>query len=119
MPTDSGVFTPVFESAHGYLALLNLSSDDSTAAVRLVRECAASPSSHRDIVELLSDLNWRPTLVATVASFFVPPDPDVLNRMWLRLDSGSWVVPQIAVALSIVDPQFISRCQSRLEAHCP
>ena len=37
MPVDFGVFAPVFESAHGYLALLRLNSVDCVDAVRLVR----------------------------------------------------------------------------------
>ena len=36
MPNDFGAFAPVFESAHGYLALLHLSSDDSAAVVRSI-----------------------------------------------------------------------------------
>jgi hypothetical protein len=119
MPNEFGVFAPVFESPHGYLALLNLSAGDSGDAVRLVRQCALADTDRLAILELLTDLNWRPTLVAAVAAAFLPPDPRITNALWHRLDCGSWVVPQIAVVLSAVDPDFQNQARHRLEAHCP
>lgn len=118
-PENFGVFAPVFESAHGYLALLHLHADDTLSKVRLVRDCGAAPAAREDILRLLAEPNWRPVLVATVAAFFVPPDAEILARLWHRIDTGSWVVPQIAVALSKLDPDFESQCQRRLKAHCP
>ena len=38
MEPDFGIFEPVFESAHGYLALLHLSADDAAKAVELVAD---------------------------------------------------------------------------------
>ncbi|MBN8422175.1 MAG: hypothetical protein J0L73_24890 [Verrucomicrobia bacterium] len=119
MPGDFGVFAPVFESAHGYLALLRLSSADCVDAVRLVRRCASADVDRADELGLLGDLNWRPTLVAAVAALFLPPDPRIATALWRRFDAGSWVVPQIAVVLSEVDPDFLTEARRRLEAHCP
>src|SRR5688572_15284893 len=119
MPNEFGVFAPVFESAHGYLALLNLSAEDSIDAVRLVRQCAVADVDRSAILELLRDLNWRPTLVATVAATFLPPDSRIIDALWHRFDSGSWVVPQIAVVLSEVDPAFQAQARRRLETRCP
>lgn len=119
MPNEFGVFAPVFESPHGYLALLNLSAEDSIDAVRLVRQCAVADVDRSAILELLRDLNWRPTLVAAVAATFLPPDSRIIDALWHRFDSGSWVVPQIAVVLSEVDPAFQAQARRRLEAHCP
>jgi hypothetical protein len=119
MPNDFGAFAPVFESAHGYLALLNLSADDSSAAVRLVRQCAAIDTDRSSILALLSDLNWRPTLVAAVAAAFLPLDTRITDALWHRFDSGSWVVPQIAVILASIDPDFQLQARQRLDAHCP
>lgn len=119
MPNDFGAFAPVFESAHGYLALLNLSSDDSLEAVRLVHRCAAIDPDRTSILALLSDLNWRPTLVAAVSAAFMPLDTRILDALWHRFDAGSWVVPQIAVILATIDPAFQIQARQRLEAHCP
>lgn len=120
MPDDFGVFAPVFESAaHGYLALLNLSADDSADAVRLVRQCAAADIDRSAILGLLSDLNWRPTLVAAVAAAFPPPDTRITAALWHRFDAGSWVTPQIGVVLSAIDPDFLTHARERLEARCP
>ena len=119
MPNDFGAFAPVFDSPHGYLALLNLSSDDSLEAVRLVHRCAAIDPDRTPILALLSDLNWRPTLVAAVAAAFIPLDTRILDALWHRFDAGSWVVPQIAVILATIDPDFQIQARHRLEAHCP
>jgi hypothetical protein len=119
MSNEFGVFAPAFEPPHGYLALLHLSAEDSSDAVRLVRQCAVADIDRSAILGLLGDLNWRPTLVAAVAAALLPPDPRITNALWHRLDSGSWVVPQIAVVLSGVDPDFQTQARRRLEAHCP
>lgn len=109
----------MFESAHGYLALLRLNSVDCVDAVRLVRRCASEDVDRADELGLLGDLNWRPTLVAAVAACFLPPDARIAAALWRRFDAGSWVVPQIAVVLSEMDPDFLTETQRRLEAHCP
>ncbi len=119
MQNEFGVFAPVFESPHGYLALLHLSAEDSTEAVRLVRQCAVADIDRSAILGLLGDVNWRPTLVAAVAAAFLPPDSRITDALWHRFDSGSWVVPQVAVVLSVVDPEFQTHARRRLEAHCP
>lgn len=109
----------MFESAHGYLALLHLNSVDCVDAVRLVRRCASEDVDRADELGLLGDLNWRPTLVAAVAACFLPPDARTASALWRRFDAGSWVVPQIAVVLSEMDPDFLTQARRRLEAHCP
>jgi hypothetical protein len=119
MPSDFGTFAPVFETAHGYLALLNLSADDSADAVRLVRQCAVADTNRDSILSLLADLNWRPTLVAAVAAAFLPQDSRITDALWHRVDAGSWVVPQIVVILATIDSGFELRARQRLEAHCP
>ncbi len=119
MPNDFGVFAPVFESAHGYLALLSLSADGSAEAVCSVCKCAATDKDRSSILALLADLNWRPTLVAAVAAAFLPPERRITNALWHRFDTGSWVVPQLAVVLSSIDPDFQIQARRRLEANCP
>lgn len=117
---DFGTFEPVFQSAHGYLALLNLSSGDETEAVDLVRRCCQKVSNpDPEICKLLVDSNWRPHLVAAAAAILVKPDRDVVKSLWHRMDSGSWVSPQIGVALHLIDPDFEAESRRRLEAECP
>ena len=120
MHPEFGIFEPVFESAHGYLALLNLSSGDAEEAVESVRNCCSKVSNPTsDIYRLLADSNWRPHLVAAVAVIVSGFDAKAASLLWRRLDSGSWVTPQIAAALFLVDPDFASQAHTRLETRCP
>jgi len=120
MHPDFGTFGPVFESAHGYLALLRLHSDDSSAAIEKVRTCCYNASDPcPDICRLLKDWNWRPHLVAAIAVIVSGYQAATVKQLWCRLDSGSWVTPQIAVALFLVDPDFASQAHMRLVAGCP
>ena len=118
MPDDFGVFAPVFESAHGYLALLHLNDTDCVDAVRRVRVCAAADVGSADLLGLLEEVNWRPTLVAAVAALFGPYDVRIVQGLWRRFDAGCWVTPQLAVVLSRVDPEFVPEARRRLEAGC-
>lgn len=45
-------------------------------------------------------------------------DVDTVKLLWHRIDSGSWVTPQIGAALSVVDPNFLEDARTRLEAGC-
>jgi hypothetical protein len=120
MHPEFGIFEPVFETAHGYLALLGLHSADARAAVELVRNCCRKvPNPSSDICQLLTDSNWRPHLVAAVAVIVSGYQADAVKLLWGRLDSGSWVTPQIATALFLVDPDFAAQARIRLEAGCP
>ncbi|MBE2287874.1 MAG: hypothetical protein IAE77_30730 [Prosthecobacter sp.] len=119
MPNDFGVFSPILDSPHGYLVLLNLATEDSVASVNAIKACCMKPSSLSDASLLLEESNWRPTLVACVASLFMGHTPEITKRLWHRLDRGSWVTPQLAVVLSMTDPEFEHQARRRLENHCP
>ncbi len=119
MPDDFGVFAPVFESPFGYLRLLRLHSTECVDALRLVRDCALKDVGCADMLALLDEVNWRPTLVAAVAALFVPQDARLRAALWRRFDAGCWVVPQLAVVLSMTDPEFANEARRRLEARCP
>lgn len=120
MEPDFGIFEPVFESAHGYLALLGLSGDDAPTAVQLVRDCCRKVADpYPDICRLLADPNWRPHLIAAVAVIVSGNNPEAVRRLWHRIDTGSWVTPQIGVALFLIDRDFEAQSRSRLEAGCP
>jgi len=117
---DFGIFDPVFKTAHGYLALLGLHSGDSREAVDLVRRCCeGNQEATADILKLLKEPNWRPHLVAAVAVIHIGYDVKTVEALWNRLDHGSWVTPQLAVALLLVDTEFVSKAKPRLEAGCP
>lgn len=120
MRPEFGIFEPIFQSPHGYLALLNLNSADSHDAVALVQKCCTSvPDPFPDIYNLLSDPNWRPHLVAAVTVILAGFNSQATTLLWRQLDCGSWVTPQLAAALFIVDPDFSSQARARLEAKCP
>jgi hypothetical protein len=119
MERDFGIFSPLFESAH-YLPLLNLTVDAAPKAVELVKDCChkiANP--YPDICRLLAEPSWRAHLVAAVAVIVSGHDSEAVKRLWHRLDTGSWVTPQIGVALYLVDPAFEAQSRIRLEAGCP
>jgi CheY-like chemotaxis protein len=117
---EFGIFDPVFESPHGYLALLGLHSADAALAVEEVRTCCRKvPDPYPDICRLLADRNWRPHLVAAVAVIVSGFQAAAVKQLWYQLDSGSWVTPQIATALFLVDPDFATQAHIRLKAGCP
>lgn len=115
-PENFGVFEPVFESSGGYLRLMSLSNTD---AVWLVCDCCMDRAAQKDVFHLLSDQNWRPTLVGAVAALFLPRDEKLIAALWSQIDRRSWVIPQLAVVLAKLDPDFENQCRRRLEAHCP
>jgi hypothetical protein len=120
MSSDFGIFSPVFETAHGYLALLGLNSPDASESVVRVRDCCRRTADpFPDVCRLLAEANWRPQLVAAVAVIVSGYHEEAVRLLWRQVDTGSWVTPQIGVALSMVDPDFLSRARERLEARCP
>lgn len=120
MEPEFGIFEPLFESTCGYLKLLHLGGDDSTKAVALVTDCCRQTGDpYRDIRQLLADPNWRLHLVAAVAVIVSDYDSETTKCLWHCIDRGSWVTPQIGVALYLVDPDFELHSRTRLEAGCP
>jgi hypothetical protein len=120
MHPEFGIFEPVFESAHGYLALLGLHAADAAVAVEEVKACCRKvPDPCADICRLLEDRNWRPHLVADVAVIVSGFQSATVKQLWCRLDSGSWVSPQMATALFLVDPDFATQAHIRLIPGCP
>lgn len=119
MRPDFGVFEPVFQTAHGYLALLHLGSGDAPKAVELVSDCCRKIGDpFPNICRLLMDSNWRPHLVASVAVIISGYNADATKCLWRCIDTGSWVTPQIGVALRLVDPHFEHLSRIRLESGC-
>jgi len=120
MKPDFGIFEPVFKSSDGYLAQLHLTDDDAPEAVAVVRQCCLSVATPwPDIQHLLNDKNWRPHLVAAIAIVSSGHDSESVRLAWRCLDTGSWVTPQLGVALFLSDPDFDAQSRSRLNAGCP
>ncbi len=109
-------FASIFESGD-YLSLLQLGAQDAGVVERIgaiAQECADLPAEMR---ELLSQ-GWRPALVACVALFGSCSEP-LLDLLWDALDQGSWVAPQMAVTLWMLDPRFGELARRRLLSGCP
>ena len=66
---------------------------------------------------LLKSEDWRPHLVAALASLKMKPVDRKLpiERLWERLGKGSWVSPQLLVILSIIDVEFKQKVDEILE----
>ena len=47
------------------------------------------------------------------------PFASAVTQAWRAFDSGSWVSPQLAAMLSLVDPDFATLAIDRLERGCP
>lgn len=120
MHPEFGIFEEVFDDWRGYLPLLNLASNDPHEAVELVRKCCHKMSDpFPDICRLLGDKNWRPHLVAAVAMIISGYQKNAVDLLWRQIDLGSWVTPQLGVALFLVDANFSVQAHIRLEAGCP
>lgn len=65
---------------------------------------------------LLLDLNWRCHLVAIVALLTsnIIDRKRFISSLWNLLNRGSWVSPQILVALSIIDKNFTNKAERLL-----
>src|SRR5262249_51399155 len=119
MSDEFGVFLPVFAPVNGCLSLLHLNAC-APHTIALIRQCCRATSDPRpDVHRLLDAVDWRTTLVAVVATLLIPNNTETTRRLWIRFDSGSWVTPQIAVALALIDPEFVTHALRRLELLCP
>lgn len=109
-------FASVFDSGD-YLSLLHLGAYDAGVVERIgliARECEDLPGEMR---ELLS-AGWRPALVGCLA-LFGRCSEELLDLLWEAMDQGSWVAPQMAVTLWMLDPRFGELARRRLLEGCP
>jgi hypothetical protein len=68
---------------------------------------------------MLASPNWRPHLVAAVAVLCSENRERYSDNIWEAFDSGSWVAPQLAVALSYCDRDFVVNAKNRILNGCP
>src|SRR5262245_47832834 len=100
MPSEYGVFAPLFETVHGYTALLHAKYAGDVD--RVGDCCRRTDDPFADICRMLEQGNWRPHLVAATAVVLCGYQAEAVRLLWRQLDRGSWVAPQLAAALSFV-----------------
>ncbi len=88
-----------------YLPLLGLSigSAESDELLTKYRKLATGVrESPEFVLDLLRDNNWRPTLMGLTVVILLRAVQYQEAMVW-RLANGSWVAPQLAVAVALVD----------------
>jgi hypothetical protein len=94
-----------------YLALINLHTDveNTVAAIKDIVATEQKDILERDTLRLLQARNWRFHLVACGVMLAGLSSPELINQLWNVLQRGSWVAPQIAATVSLLDPRFSTR----------
>ena len=114
-----GPFNELSRSA-GYLSLLGMRSDDVGSVLRAIRKIVQSETDHRHYIgRLLDDRNWRGHLMGVAAVLLSDESSSYVSPLWRCFDRGSWVAPQLAVALYCSDPDFVGQAKRRILARCP
>src|SRR5262245_16830628 len=114
-----GPFADLSKSC-GYLSLLGMRSNDVGHVLARIGEIVHSQVDHpRYIQHLLDDRNWRGHLMALVAILISDEPASYASTLWRCFDRGSWVAPQLAVALYCSDPNFVEQAKRRILARCP
>ena len=115
---ELGIFKSVWDGQPNHLPLLNLyEMDQEQAEFNLTQSITKldfiltsnSPRSIQEsIMFLLESVDWRPHLVATLSFLALRPSErgGLLPLFWGVLSRGTWVSPQILVALSVSDSEF-------------
>jgi hypothetical protein len=100
-----------------YLRMLHLHTADGERAAAFIRDAlvGSGAGAEDELLRMLEGANWRPQLVAAVAVIAGALTPKIEAAMWKVLDVGSWVSPQLVVALSMRAPSFLPEALRRLE----
>jgi hypothetical protein len=101
------------------LLLLSLSPEATRVVQQLATWVRQDDEHPGTIVDLLGRPGWRDHLPGAVAVLLSPRSGDLCGAMWGAIERGSWVSPQLAVALSRCDAQFVARARERISAGCP
>jgi len=103
-----------------YLCFLGMGSSDVQPALSSLSHVLRSTAAGRRYIELrFQGRDWRPHLVATVAVLLSPDRASYAPTLWRTFDYGSWVAPQLAVALYLSDPEFGREARHRIVGRCP
>jgi hypothetical protein len=102
-----------------YSYLLHMQPDARFTLREIVASLARSADPDREICALLNGLDWREHLVGALASILGRRQSSaVITAHWNAFDEGSWVSPQLAVVLSLIDPSFAQQSRDRIECRC-
>ena len=107
----------VFNQKGDYLSLLHLGGEAGSVIERLGESARSSTDLVSEVRDLLTK-GWRGALVAC-AALHGACSLEALDLLWEALDQGSWVAPQIAITLWMLDSRFAQRAQVRLLHGCP
>ena len=91
-----------------YLALINLHTDVETT-VKTIKDIVSSEERktlEHDTLLLLQARNWRFHLVACGIMLAGTCTNDLISQLWNVLHEGSWIVPQLAATVYLLDTQF-------------
>lgn len=94
-----------------YLHLLNLywGEDGKDLAMKKYRDLASKLKDSPEIIsELIRDINWRPTLVGN-ATVILLRGKEFRKDLFWRLENGSWVAPQIAVGIALLNANSVEK----------
>lgn len=95
-----------------HLHLLNLRFDDE--GLEKYKKLALDLKDSPEIIsELIRDANWRPTLVGSATVILLQAKEFQRDLIW-RLENGSWVAPQMAVAIALVNDGFAEKELKRI-----
>jgi hypothetical protein len=94
-----------------YLALLNLHTDveNTVKSIKHIITTEQKEIVERDTRLLLQARNWRFHLVACGVMLAGLNSAELLDQLWILLQRGSWVAPQIAATLFLLDGDFAER----------
>lgn len=102
-----------------YLSFLGMSAPDVQPALTSLSDVIRSNADGRRYIEvMLQGRNWRPHLVASVAALLSHDRATYAAALWRTFDRGSWVAPQLAVALSFMDREFSRAAKDRIAGLC-
>jgi O-acetyl-ADP-ribose deacetylase (regulator of RNase III) len=114
---DFPSFLPMFGPETYYLTLLH---EPNAEALNVAAECLkTSPDPNSEIKALLEQHGWREDLVAGAALLSGGVNEVTLQAMWDTLDADTWVVPQLTVLLSALDPEALEKMKKRVLLDCP
>ena len=120
-PSDFGPFAAFWrDRPKAYLSFLGMGTPDvQPALTSLSHVLRSTADGHRYIEVMLQGRNWRPHLVASVAALLSDDRAAYAPALWRTFDCGSWVAPQLAVALYLSDPEFSREAKHRIAGRCP
>ncbi|MEJ2419502.1 MAG: hypothetical protein P8Y45_21770 [Exilibacterium sp.] len=108
---------PVRVSRANYLAFLSMRGEEVPQEVHKLRSLFDEYSSEeieRDLVILLTAVNWRVHNIACVFIALGFHSERVLDALWARIREGSWVFPQLVATAAFADPDFEKKAKEFL-----